>query len=144
MTEITIKPYLSTKASGFRQLLYAKLVDLCSESGDATLRFFATPPAVPVWNYASVLAWTEPDHVMLALLANDNAMLMAYAEWLERPESETEPILEAVRNASNNVDPIKAPGSVLNEDVKNDTARKGKPNARALSTTSDKADSLQQ
>lgn len=144
MPELVIKPYLSTKASGFRQLLYTKLMDLCSVSDDPALRFFAQPPALHLWNYVSVLAWTESDQVMLALLTNDNAMVLAFNDWLERPESETEPIIDAVRNASNNVDPIKAPGSVLNEDAKNDTARKGKPNARASSTTSEKADSLQQ
>lgn len=144
MPEITIKPYLSTKASGFRQLLYAKLVDLCSVSDDPALRFFATPPAVPVWNYASVLAWTESDQIMLALLANDNAMLLAFNDWLERPESETEPIIDAVRNASNNVDPIKAPGSVLNEDAKNATGSNVKRSAPKSSTTSEKPDSLQQ
>lgn len=144
MAEINVKPYLSTKSSGFRQLLYSKLTDLCSTSDDDALKYFAVPPAVPVWSYASMLAWTEPDQVMLALLANDNALLMAFNEWLDRPATETEPILEAVGNAANNIDPIKAPGSALNEDAKNATGRKGKPNAPALSNTLSAVDSPQQ
>lgn len=143
MAEITVKPYLSTKSSGFRQLIYAKLSDLCSTSDDPVLAYFAVPPAVPVWNYASMLAWTEPDHVLLTLLSNDNALLMAFNAWLERPESETEPILEAVRNVANSVDPVKAPGNMLDEDTKNGSGRSAKRTAPTSPNTSNAPDSPQ-